>query len=341
MLLLFFLTLSPSFSAVKRPVLVFSFDQGFVNGVVQQNDTEAIKRMVKVLSPLRKRFNVYALLNPSIKDKSKLETALDMLKAEKLPFFLDVWSSDSFTIGSCAEHMQPFDVSHGRSLSVKELEQLKKKYGSSFAGVRIMETLGEDFTIRAVKTTNPEWAAPCWKVPPDRFFQASFLEDYLAFAHKHKMTLQFADFHWTAFADWDKPQVPIETEIASLFAKYPNTAIVTYDNNEPNEDSAKRIELWTKAVEKFKASGAKGFGVSNQSWLRDGEKTDVKEIIAWTASALKSSDFVQFESAWYYFKLPRGSFGTNDYKNFSDGRNAGEASENLKALIEYLTNKRQ
>jgi len=330
---------SPVFAAPLKTHLIFSIDQGFGNGVVANGDVEAITRMVQALEPIRERYDVSVLLNPMIKDKQRLKLALDSLVKLKMPFVLDVISSDSFTLGANGPANEPFDSSHGLSISVEQLAELKTTYGVSLVGLRFMEIFGQDYGIRAMKTTNPVLKRPGDKLPADTFFRPDLAEGFIRFAKEHAMLVQWADFGWMPFSPWDKAMPNYTEQVKALLRQHPGVVTVTYNNNEPNEASIPRLSTWHTAVESFPKDGAAGYGLSNQSWLHNFTYMDTKpeEIIAWTQSALdKNCRFIQFEPAWYFFNLPAGTFELGHSTKVPDGTKPGEAKESLKQLSAFL-----
>lgn len=325
-----------------RTSLVFSLDQGFGNGVIIQNDQVAVRRIIKALEPLRKQYDVYLLLNPQIGDKDKLENTLDTLVNFRMPFVLDVYTSDSYTLGSCAKHNSPYDCTHALSISMDYLAKLKSKYGKWLSGLRFMEVFGQDFTVRAIKTTNPEWARPDEKLPPDNVFQPKFAEQFIKFAADDKMFLQWADFHWYGAATWDSIQKEYDEQASDLMKKYPGVVIVTYNNNEPNEDSVPKLDIWHNYVKDFVNDGAAGYGLSDQSWLRkDHLKCPPEDIVRWADSALNNGCmYIQFEPVWYFFKLPPGSFSKISYYGKPEWADRGNPTSNYRTLAEYLLNRK-
>jgi hypothetical protein len=335
---------SPVFAALPKTNLIFSIDQGFGNGVVANGEVEALTRIVQVLEPLRERYDVSVLLNPMVKDKVRLTLALDTLVAHKMPFVLDVISSDSFTLGANGPANAPFDSSHGLSISQEQLAELKTTYGASLVGLRFMEVFGQDYGIRAMKTTNPELKRPGDKLPADTFFRSDLAEGFIRFAKEHAMFVQWADFGWMPFSPWDKEMPRYTEQVKALLRLHPGVVTVTYNNNEPNEASIPRLSTWHTAVESFPQDGAAGYGLSNQSWLHNFTYMDTKpkEIIAWTQSALdKNCRFIQFEPAWYFFNLPAGTFELGDSNQVPSGTQLGEAKESLNQLIAFLLNLKQ
>jgi hypothetical protein len=329
-----------SWATEPKVRLLFSMDQGFGNGIVANGDMEALNRMVTALEPLRAKYKVSVLLNPMIKDKQRLKLALDSLVKLEMPFVLDVISSDSFTLGANGPANAPFDSSHGLSISVEQLADLKTTYGASLIGLRFMEIFGQDYGIRAMKTTNPELKRPGDKLPADTFFRPDLAEGFIRFAKEHAMFVQWADFGWMPFSPWDKEMPRYTNQVKALLRQHPGVVTITYNNNEPNEGSIPRLSTWHTAVESFPKDGAAGYGLSNQSWLHNFTYMDTKpdEIIAWTQSALdKNCRLIQFEPAWYFFNLPAATFELGDSTKVSVGTKPGEAREPLKQLIGFLS----
>jgi hypothetical protein len=319
--------------------LVFSIDQGFGNGIVANGNVEALNRMVAALEPLRTKYEMSVLLNPMIQDKQHLKLMLDALVARKMPFVFDVYSSDSFTLGANGQANAPFDSSHGLSISMEQLAVFKESYGASLVGLRFMEIFGQDYGIRAMKTTNPELKRPGDKLPADTFFRSDLAEGFIRFAKEQAMFVQWADFGWMPFSPWDTEMPNYTEQVKALLRQHPGIVTVTYNNNEPNEASIPRLSTWHTAVESFPKEGAAGYGLSNQSWLHNFTYMNTKpeEIIAWTQSALdKNCRLIQFEPAWYFFNLPAGTFELGDSNQVPTGTQPGEAKESLKRLIAIL-----
>ena len=333
------LLVGQSLAAEPKARLLFSIDQGFGNGIVATGNVAAMTRMVTALEPLRAKYQVCVLLNPMIKDMDHLKLMLDALVAQKMPFVFDVYSSDSFTLGANGPANAPFDSSHGQSISVEQLAVFKETYGAWLIGLRFMEIFGQDYGIRAMKTTNPELKRPGDKLPADTFFRPDLAEGFIRFAKEHAMFVQWADFGWMPFSPWDKEMPRYTEQVKALLRQHLGVVTVTYNNNEPNEASIPRLSTWHTAVEPFPQNGAAGYGLSNQSWLHNFTYMDTKpeEIIAWTQSALdKNCRLIQFEPAWYFFNLPAGTFELGDSTKVPTGTQPGEANESLKKLIAFL-----
>ena len=235
--------------------------------------------------------------------------------------FVGRYTSDAITLGSCSAQNAPFNNSLGLSASFDRLKSLKQRFVRSFLGLRIMEVFSMDFTIRAVRTTNPDWALPCWRrvvlASNTSFFQESLLHDVLSFSREHGLFVQFSDWHWSTFAPWDAPLKAQEISLANILRDYPNLAIVTYANNEPGGASATRLRNWQQALASFSAWS--DYGLSDQGWLCDNNCSKPacpcppSAIVAWAVSAVNQSEYIQFEPAWEHFDLPAGTFEDSSF----------------------------
>lgn len=308
-----------------RVKLLFHLDGCAGGGVVLNQDKAATEKIIDAVKPLRQYYDVYLMLDPMIKDKKKLDTILQVLAAKKQPFIFSVYASDGHMLGSVTLYNAPVDPIHGVSASIKQLTDYRKRYGKLFAGLRIHEVFAQDFTVEAMKTTNPEWRTPGLELPKDAFFQPHIAEKFVKFAHDNAMFVQWTDWHWHEFAGWDKLQVKREEELTTILKKYPGVVTVTYANNEPDSASVPRLSYWQRAVKKFRDVGAAGYGLSNQSWMRDDITCPIDEMVAWTQSALDlKCSLIQFEPVWYYFNLPRGTFAEYYYSSDPSKNRFGE-----------------
>lgn len=332
------LTLGAVAPAAERVKLIFSMDQGWGNGLVVNRDTAAMGRIIAAMKTLQPKYDVHALFNPQIADRKNLDALLDLLAAAEVPFVFDVYTSDAMTLGTSTKFNAPADGPHGIAISIKDLTAYKERYGKHLAGLRIMEVFSQDFTVRAIRTTNPEWKGAGWQMPADEFFQYRFAEPFLRFARDHKMFVQWSDPHWFKFQPWDKPQEAHEKVLRRLLGEFPGVVIVTYANNEPEGKSLPRLSNWHTAIEEFVADGASGFGLSNQSWMHKEEWTcPIADIIAWTQAARKlKCPLIQFEPSWYFFAVPGGSFAQEDYKNDPAWKNAGVPRATFEELKRVL-----
>ena len=124
-----------------RTKLVFSVDQGFGNGLVVNRDLVGARRIARTLRTLEPKYDVYALFEPQVANKKKLDAVLDVFVEEEIPFVFDVWSSDAMTLGTTTPQNAPADGPHGVAISLEDLSQYKHRYGRHLAGMRIMEVL--------------------------------------------------------------------------------------------------------------------------------------------------------------------------------------------------------
>src|SRR5688572_22974252 len=115
------LTLCGVATAADRVKLVFSVDQGFGNGIVVNGDTAAMGRVIAALKALQPRYDVHALFNPQVADRSKLDAMLDLLVAAELSFVFDVYTSDAMTLGTSTKFNAPADGPHGIAISLNDL----------------------------------------------------------------------------------------------------------------------------------------------------------------------------------------------------------------------------
>lgn len=314
----------------KRPILVFSIDQGFPNGPVQNDDLPSLQREIDCLKRFRQKYDTYALVAGDISNKDYLQDALDLLAQNKMPFFLEAASSDAITVDVGTT---PYDRSHGLELSVEQLQQYKQRYGDFFHGIRLFELFEGDWTIWASKFRGENWGERFEKYwPQDDFYQTSLIEPYVKFAADNDMTLIFADWFWYFDHQWvpaDLKQQQHESELQSLMQRYPNVLIVLYDNNEPGGRSNE--VNWVPVFQQYRAHKAKGFGLSDQAWLCDDEiQCPVDQLAKWATAAFRNGAMlVQTEPYWYWWNLPRGDLGQNNYNQYKTGAERGKATENL------------
>lgn len=322
--------------------LVFSIDQGFGNGIVVNRDTAAVERIAAAIKPLRPQYRVYALLNPQLRNRADLDAVAETCVRCDLPIVLDVCSSDALTLGTSTAFNAPADGPHGITITVEDLAGYRRKLGSRLAGIRVMEPFSMDFTLQAIRTTNPEWKGKNWVLPADDFWQAGLIRPYLQFARDHEMFVQFSDWHWSRFAPWDGRQAAREQGLRELLREFPGLITVTYANNQPEEKAALWLQNWHEAFRPFVSDGAKDFGLSDQSWLRNDEmRCPPEDIVAWARRALElNCRLIQFEPVWYFFKLPRGSFGRSDYTKDRQWHDAGAPTPAFRVLRDALLRER-
>ncbi|MHB1000360.1 MAG: hypothetical protein ACYC27_14055 [Armatimonadota bacterium] len=208
--------------------------------------------------------------------------------------------------------------------------------------MRFHEILGADFSTEASRVPNKDswtqWYHDHYKLPKDAFFQSEICEPYIKLAKNNGMFIQWSDFHWIGNCPWDIQQPAREDKIKDLLRKYPGIITTTYANNEPNEESVKRLGNWVDIVSGYTKHGASGFGLSNQSWMRmDYNNTSIDEMISWTKSALDAgASMIQFEPSWYYFNMPQYSRVIDDYTKDPKWWNRGTPKDNYRLLSDFL-----
>ncbi len=359
----------PAAASQNKVALVFELDEGWGDGVIQNQDSVALKRILSQAKVFDARFATYALLPDAAADRSKLTKVLDALKAEGVPFLLEAESSDTIALNANAANA-PYDAAHGFGASVAELEALRAKYGPLFAGLRFMEVFGMNQQIVGCKHFGASWCQRFSHVTPrDNFFDKSLIAPYVAFAHRNSMIVLWGDHYWGAnydpkretydglpyfskaapvtpeIFDNEMKQPQNERDVQALAAKYPGVIVALYDNNDASggvDNSAPKIDTWeTRILRPFVATGSfKGFGLSDQSWLcpqrvRDsnGTQCPVKGVIAWAKKALAEGAIViETEPVWYWFNLPPGEIAPRDYTRDPRWADRGYATANLKAF---------
>jgi len=370
---LLLLQASAAAAAQGKAALVFELDQGWGDGLIQNQDMVGLKRILANVKAFGSRFETYALLPASVADRSKLTNVLDELKAEGVPFLLEAESSDTIQLNANAANA-PYDAAHGFGSSVAQLQALRVEYGPLFAGIRFMEVFGMNQQIVGCERFAASWCHKFTHVmPKDNFFEKSLIEPYVAFAHDNGMLVLFGDHYWSAnydpkrqtydgrpyfskaasvtpqIFDNDIKQPQNERDIQALAAKYPGVMVALYDNNDSSggvDNSTPKIDAWeTRIMRPFIAGGGfKGFGLSDQSWLcperprsNHGTECPVKGVIAWAQKALAHGAIViETEPVWYWFNLPSGEIAQRDYTRDPRWADRGEATENLKAFAAAL-----
>ncbi len=340
-----------------RPAIVFSIGQGFPDSPIPIGDLAALQRYADVLKAFRPKYEAYALFNGALADKEKLRAALDLLARNGIPFVMDVYDSDVLTNTRRGPGAidAPFDVRHGRGVSVEELAGYRKRYGRLFAGLRVFEVFSFSYSILACQKLGKNWDRHWKENEPtqDTFYQRQFLDDDAKFAHGNGMFLLFGDWLWSAhyhdaFINDVVHQPANEQDLKDICRLYPGTVVVMYDNNEPNGASLSRLPNWDRILKPFVAAGAKGFGLSDQSWLDPGRikgdgyelKTPVADLVRWGKSDFDRGGIVlQLEPFWYWFRFPkpgREKKGFRVYTQDPAWADAGAASNHLTALAAAL-----
>ena len=359
----------PAAATQKKVALVFELDEGWGDGIIQNQDRVALKRILANVKAFDARFQTYALLPDAAAYRAKLTRVLDDLKAQGVPFVLEAESSGTLALNTNAANA-PYDAAHGFGASVAELEALRAKYGALFAGIRFMEVSGMNQQIVGCKHFGASWCDSFrHEIPKDNFFQKRLIEPYIAFAQSHNMLVLWGDHYWSANYDpqretydgrpYFSKSAPVtpeifhnemkqpqnERDIQALAVKYPGVMVALYDNNDASGDvdnSTPKIDSWAKDIMRpFIAKGGfKGFGLSDQSWLcpqrvRDsnGTQCPVKGVIDWAKSGLAQGAIViETEPVWYWFNLPPGEVAPRDYTRDPRWAGRGDATANLKTF---------
>lgn len=321
----------------SRKALVFSLDQGFSNGLVRYGTSTpemraVYGRVLQSLKELQVKYDVYALVNPIIANKTdhlNLYNILDLITAQGISFYLEVYSSDNTTITAYQPSLNNVSnvkyglgpVVSGGAAGTVSLQAIHNRYGRLFAGIRIFETGSLDFAeSECIRTSSCSVAIPPDQIVPD-YFNVAAAEPYVAFAKANQKSVLLGDLLWVA--PWDdgrtwKPGDSISrfrNGVATLAQRYPGTIYTMYDTNESYGAAMRsglhRITDWNRYLQ---FSGTKGIALSNQSWACDRKpgfhsaNCPAEYIALWTGDALrnKSAAVVQFEPFWYLFKWPLG-----------------------------------
>ncbi len=155
------------------------------------------------------------------------------------------------------------------------------------------------------------------------------------------MFVQWSDWHLYENATWDSVQKTSEEALIALMKEFSGLVTITYANNEPGNSSEKIFADWEKTVKPF-AEVSAGYGLSDQAWLYDTSETECPagDIIRWAKSALdRKCAIIQFEPVWYFFLLPRGSFGLGNYLDDPSYTERGNPTDNFLKLKEALMEK--
>lgn len=277
-------------ASTAKKKLIFSIDQGFANGMVVNKDTNALQGIIDSVQPLREHYDVYLLLNPMVK-REALYHMLDYMHG-KIPFVLDVLSSDTYTLGHLNE---PYNRETLQSISVEEMVELKARYGEYFAGIRFFELIGQDCIRQDKVGTNP-----------------NILKQYLQFAKDNGMFVQWGDFYWGGESCY------YQDDFNPLLREYSDILTVVYSNN-----GIYRLANGIGMVKGYSLAYGVEWGLSNQSWFWS-EKTGQSEraippsvVSRFIAKYFaEGATMIQFESSWAFFKLAPGDMKYNNYRSF-------------------------
>lgn len=332
----------PGANQNQRVKLVFVIDQGWGNGPINKRDVVGMQNTLDALKPLQKKYDVFPLFATHVANRENFNAILDLCVENGFAFFFDVMSSDGMTIAG-APQTKPFDETHGQEIGLEELTRYKERYGDWLAGIRFMEIFGQDFMVMNFDKY-PEWQHEGYSKMPDtsiRFFDVAIVREYLAFAQKTGMTVQWSEFHWVRDPMDDPYHATRLIEFQGLLDEFPNLVTVTYANNQPGYASLKRLGDWTQDIKSIVAMGAKDFGLSDQSWIYnlDPMNCPPELIINWADSALNfDCEYIQFEPGFFFFNYPMGSLldDGSDYTRDPVWTERGHGRIPFTALSEFL-----
>jgi hypothetical protein len=334
---------SASTSEESRIKLAFVVDQGFANGVLTQRDTVGMKHIIDTLKPLQEYYDVYAIFAPHVANKDNLEAILDLCAKNDMPFMFDVMSSSAMALGGCPQ-TAPVDEAHCVEISLEDLAKYKKRYGRYLAGMRFMEVFGQDVTVIGMPKYHSEWLHDGYSKMPDpnvNVFEPSVVRPFFEFAQKHKMFVQWSEFHWCKKMVWDYRYYERNKQFLCLLEEFPGLVTVTYANNEPPRQSIPRLNEWHNDVEPLLTSGAKDYGLSNQAWLYNDAPMEcpIEELIAWTRRALElGCRYIEYEPVFYFFEVPFGKIRTqDDYTKDPKWKNRGAPRAEFEKLAQELS----
>jgi hypothetical protein len=342
---------------------------------------EALDRMIAVLHSAQSRFTVWALINPIQEDREATFFVLDKLAFAGIPFVLDYYSSDITNLAYIKKDWldykpRAFAPLKGLSLDVDgpatspdSLDYFSKRYGSKFVGLRQMERLGIDINTkdpngqpiiadamlakrelsfdwqaatRAIKWANASgryviWSDPALYVPYECYLSPSAIQ-----------------------TDTKTRNEYIDGE-ANLAVGFPNL-IPMYDNNEGLKRCGVAYGDWVMTPRNFRLAGweripariasrksgptaltgAKGFGLSVQSWTSDYDPIlsagtlPPEEMAIWTLDGFsKGASIIEFEPYFYFFAWPP-SAGVSQSLPLASDQHWGDPRLPLKVLFSNL-----
>lgn len=244
----------------SKEKLIFSLGGLDANGLVMNAMPDNkpyenfMREMLKTLKSMQSTHDVYILINPGIRDKSKLIYFLDTLKLNNIPFVFQLYSSDSITIGSrtAVQYKNEsrtlindiYDVSRGFTLDInnrnsddlKNLDYYKTRYGNLFAGLQMFEIFGSTFNAEIYCKASGNCLYD-QLYPADTVWNKSYIESMAKYAKENQMFMNISDHSWFAIDESWYSKQPIRKDIQDILNKYPNTIYLLFNNNEPNSRS--------------------------------------------------------------------------------------------------------
>src|SRR5690606_2624260 len=128
----------------------------------------------------------------------KLYGALSVSKSSNVPFFLDVWTSETKYQSSPATDaaLKPYDKQHGECMSIESLRILKIAFGEHFAGIRLHEVSASNLSVQMYFNGIDWFPKKSWMYPKDGYYSFGRLEKYFKFASEENMILLYSDPYW-------------------------------------------------------------------------------------------------------------------------------------------------
>jgi hypothetical protein len=342
----------------------------------------ALDRMIAALHVAQSYgFAVWALINPIQEDREATLFVLDKLARGGIPFVLDYYSSDVTTLASIKKGWLDYkprahaplkglslDVA-GSATSPESLDFYSKRYGRKFVGLRQMERLGIDMNTR--DPNDQPMIADSALATRELSFDWQVATRALEWANSSGRYVIWSDpALYVPYECYSRPaarHTDIETRDdyvegeAKLAARYPNL-IPMYDNNEGLKRCGVAYGDWIMTPRNFRLTGweripahlassksgatvltgAKGFGLSVQSWTSDYDPIlsagtlPPEEIAIWTLDGFsKGASIIEFEPYFYFFAWPP-STGTSQSLPLAKDQNRGDARASLNVLFSHL-----
>ncbi len=296
------------------PALVFDVDQAWPTGITENDDLTSLDRMLTVIAEFKTRFNVFVIFSPLTAKTNNLRNVLRLAAKRQIPFLLDVYSSDAMAIGKVEIPTNPdADPSHALAISLQGLRELKAdpEIGPAFAGLRFMEMLGMNFTVRLCRerATGPNRVNWCdhfaRNLPKDDPFKPEIAKPLMDFAKNHGMWVLWSDWKWD---DQTRESQNILKQILAS-GNYKNTVVLTYANNLPGEaarDNDANWRKWKAEYQPLVGKQIKGLGLSDQSWTCAVQLACPVDVLTrWARQALAAGAIaLELEPANYFFYLP-------------------------------------
>ncbi len=346
---------------LKKPAISFVIDEMSYNGLVNMNDDLALKRIIHNLKQFQEKYEVYAILSPTLKDKQKVYNTLDTLSQNGIPFILDQMNS----IFENDHTSSIYDAKHRIALPISELNGLKQRYGQYFAGLRFMEVLAANHDVILCQAKRQYWCKDPLpedaSYPNEALFNADLIQNQFEFLKANNMFGLWTDWRWWQYdalrlknsPDWltfyqnNIKQEQNEETLRGLISKYPGTIVIMYNNNSPEESSRSQMNQWQDILRPFADAGAIGIGLSDQSWMCSNNNCPVEELAQWANNAFqKGAKLVDFQPLYYFWNYPtfskyewldQDSINTNRHTALDPAwKGRGYARENLIKLGQAL-----